>query len=547
MGDFSINVDSLRESLHRLNSIKANLFYQKAQLSLQILKLRVTHDSTSSVIRQRLGYESRRISKEINNICMISNAGNKIISVVKDADNKAKNNFNINNNELESLLYSILNKFKPGLIPWVMPIITQPIQSIVPGNQWDRSGVDKIIAGNSCIDVFDGFARLRNLFPLGSSVSGLSINPDWIINNRLFGTHNPIGASIGGDISAVLHEGTISGTLGGLLYNLTGTMGAASASGSVSGSLFNENGYLDPRFDASGEVKASLLSGKGEFSVGDSKFSASGSASGDVGYHETKGNINVSIFGKDGKLNPSLDMGISNRDVALKGEAHTKIGNDTLNVKMDAEGSVGDVSEDAHLKMSLRDENGNINPSFDTGANASAKGITGKVTGQIGNDDVNAHVEAKGTIGGAEAGANLKISKNEIKVKADAEAYVAKGSVKGGYDFFGLKVDGEVGGKALAAGAHAGAEGSDKGFEVDLGASLGLGVDLKVKVDWSETPVYKIIQDPTHIDKYLPSGEQIQQYYTDTVKGIQNFGKGVGKTFDQAGKFIGGIYNSITK
>ncbi len=65
--------------------------------------------------------------------------------------------------------------------------------------------------------------------------------------------------------------------------------------------------------------------------------------------------------------------------------------------------------------------------------------------------------------------------------------------MKGGITIFGIKIDAAVEGKAGAIGAKAGGEVSNSKASVDVGGSLGLGVGVKISVDWSdfELPKFK--------------------------------------------------------
>ena len=574
MGDFQINVSEFRNYINYLNANRMLLMSEKAELTMQILKLRVAgNNTTTSVIRQRLGYEQRRLTKEINNIYAITNAANQIISEVEKADKNAKHEFN---NLLENIIEAIFNTIpihpirprpifprRPGILP-IGPVFPGVVAPWNPWNPWVIRGIPprswvidewgrcrretwRRIHGPIGIDINPN--DILDIIPRGTrGIGGIA---DWVFNNRRLGQHDPLGFEIGGNYRGAFREYSGIANLSGLLISGTGTIGLNIMSGNISGGIFNKDGYFDPRFNANVNASTSVLHGESSISAGDSRFGASGSMSGDIGYAEGKGNVNASLFDADGRLNPNVDASISGRVAAMRGEAHGRIGNDTISLKGDAEGSVGDLSAEAHFKSGLRDANGNINPYLDAGADATAKGVSGKISGQFGNDRLNAHGEASGSIGYANANAKLKISNSEVRASAGAEAAVFKGSVSGGYNLFGLKVDGEVSGKAIAAGAHAGGGISDTGIDIDIGGSLGLGVDLKLKLDWSDTTAYKIIKDPTHIDKYLPTGNDIVKSVGGAIKGVQDFGNGVAGTVNNiaegTGQFFGGVANNIGK
>ncbi|MDY3888667.1 MAG: hypothetical protein SOZ17_05630, partial [Agathobacter sp.] len=73
-------------------------------------------------------------------------------------------------------------------------------------------------------------------------------------------------------------------------------------------------------------------------------------------------------------------------------------------------------------------------------------------------------------------GANANVS---------AEAYLATGSVKGGFSIFGFDIDIAVEGKAGGAGVEAGAKITTDEIRGKIGAGLGLGVGLEIGISRS--------------------------------------------------------------
>ncbi len=189
-------------------------------------------------------------------------------------------------------------------------------------------------------------------------------------------------------------------------------------------------------------------------------------------------------------------------------EASAGIKATLLKGKVSASGKYGEVSAEAAAGVvssgiaasiyAKKDENGKYRAGAEVKASASAKGLTGSVSGRAGTSKNNVHATASGTLGGAEAEAKAGIkadSNGEFKAyaAAGAEAYAAKGEVKGGITIFGIKIDAAVEGKAGAIGAKAGGEVSNSRASVDVGASFGLGAGIKISVDWSdfELPKFK--------------------------------------------------------
>ena len=157
------------------------------------------------------------------------------------------------------------------------------------------------------------------------------------------------------------------------------------------------------------------------------------------------------------------------------------------------EGSLVNASVDGAIGLSLF-SNGTFEPSVYANVSAKANVAEGKVSSQFGTNEFNYHTEAKGSVLGAKAEAGVQAGKimNEdgtykygVSAKAGAEAYVAEGSVSGGFTLFGIKFDASVSGKAGGAGASIGGEATTSSAEGEIGLGLGLGLGLKVKVDWS--------------------------------------------------------------
>lgn len=131
-------------------------------------------------------------------------------------------------------------------------------------------------------------------------------------------------------------------------------------------------------------------------------------------------------------------------------------------------------------------------------AEANAYAAQGEVEGRLGTEKNNLHVGADGTVCGAEAEAKAGLMYDEtgygIGAEAGAEAYVAKGEVKGGIEIAGIKITGSLGGKALSAGAHAGGKITVGSIGFDLGASLGIGADVGIELDWSDCVLFDLFK-----------------------------------------------------
>lgn len=133
---------------------------------------------------------------------------------------------------------------------------------------------------------------------------------------------------------------------------------------------------------------------------------------------------------------------------------------------------------------------GKFDPFVGATIGAGAVVASGEVEGKWGNDDFNINGKAKAEVSGAEAKADVGIGKLEngghgVKGEFKAEAYLARGEVKGGFEIFGLKIDATVGGKAGALGIGGGFEVVNNRVETKASVSALFGVDLKIGVDAS--------------------------------------------------------------
>lgn len=222
-------------------------------------------------------------------------------------------------------------------------------------------------------------------------------------------------------------------------------------------------------------------------------FKTSGSVSGKVleGSVKTKSGAEWDLK----KGNAGLEAGIEAEGKLASGKAEGSIGVASGSV----EASIGVAAVSGSVGASLY-KDGKLAPSIGAKAKASATGIEGKATAQVGKDDMNLHAAAKGAVGKAEAKAEAQAGVIVIEdettgekkrafgasASAGAEAYVAEGKVSGGITIFGIKVDAEASGKAGGAGVKAGGSVTTGGVSGEIGAGLGLGAGLKIKVDWSE-------------------------------------------------------------
>lgn len=207
---------------------------------------------------------------------------------------------------------------------------------------------------------------------------------------------------------------------------------------SADGKIYNNWNITDGEFGlgAEGEVEGHLASGEasGRFGL------LNGSAGLSVGNAAVGGSIGATLF-QNGSFRPSVNVGVEADASVLDGNASVSLGTDGNNIHADAEGSL--LSANAH-------------------ADAGVGYVT--VKGADGED--------KTAFG--------------VSATAGAEAYVAEGSVSGGFSFFGIDIDVGLEGKAGGAGVEAGGSITTNGVSGKIGAGIGIGGGLSISIDWSD-------------------------------------------------------------
>ena len=144
-------------------------------------------------------------------------------------------------------------------------------------------------------------------------------------------------------------------------------------------------------------------------------------------------------------------------------------------------------------------KDGKLAPALEAELKAKVAVASGSAGTQFGTEKNNAHVSAGGTLLGAEAeisgGAGVITYEDDkgntttefgVQGKVGAEAYLAEGSVSGGFTIFGIDINAKVSGKAGGVGASAEGRFTTGGVQGEIGAGLGLGGSIELSVDWSD-------------------------------------------------------------
>ncbi len=237
------------------------------------------------------------------------------------------------------------------------------------------------------------------------------------------------GAVIGG-------ETEVSGTIAGL-------NASASAEGEILGGSVTQKSrakWDTEKKDAGIEnsIKAEGYLAKGSVSAGLGLASITGTAT--VGKGSVSGSVGATLY-KDGKFTPAAKAEVKGEIAAVEGEAEAKIGSDSTNVHAKASGSV-------------------------LTAEASAGVSAGVITYK--NERTNETTTAVGVQG-----------------SVGAEAYVAEGTVSGGFTILGIKIDASVTGSLGGAGGKISGYATTGGVSGTVKAGLGIGAGLTISIDWS--------------------------------------------------------------
>lgn len=279
-------------------------------------------------------------------------------------------------------------------------------------------------------------------------------------------------------------------------------MSAEGHAGGPEGSTYADAG-LDPDnlgAYAGAGAAGTLFTAGGAFGIGN-LFNAEGEVA--IGKGSADASAEAGLM-KDGEFDPHADI---HAGVEVTGiDAHGKV--NILGIdNIEAEGKIGHAEAKGDVHVSLFDKDGNISPSLEAKAKAEATLAEGKVSRTIGGKNSNLHVEAEGKVMTASAEAKATITSDGVEVKAGAEAYAAKGSVKGGINILGVQIDAKLTGAAGGAGATAGGKVTGTSASGKLGAGLGVGGEVELSVDWSNNV--------------------ITQKYNEYKKGFENTLKGL--------------------
>lgn len=241
-----------------------------------------------------------------------------------------------------------------------------------------------------------------------------------------------------------------------------------------------------------GDLKGSVVKGSVEKNGQIHGINSSGSAEGGLLNGSLSAKSGAEWNAKEGKIGASAK--IEGKGTLAEGKVSGNIGYLGGSIK----GEVGTVAVSGGIGLTLANQ-GRFAPGLEAKAEAKATALHGEAETHFGTDDNNVHVKADGSLGvakaEAEAHAGYYTYKDEITgeaktgfgvgASAGAEAYLAEGSVGGGINIFGIKIDASLSGKAGGAGAKVGGQVGTEAMEGEVGLGLGLGLGLKVKVDWS--------------------------------------------------------------
>lgn len=215
--------------------------------------------------------------------------------------------------------------------------------------------------------------------------------------------------------------------------------------------------------------------------------SESASASLDLKY---KNSSSKEYWDKDYKSKASL---------RIKGKASFEVNGAKIGISADngwasgsAEGKVLNVKAEGSAEAGLYtievDENGKkrkvFSPQVKAEVKASVSLFEGSAKGEIGNEYIGADGKLDVTLLSAEAKAKLKVSKDEAILTLGSEANIFKAGGTAGLSILGEKDVVKVGGSIkVGVGAQANFNLKNGKVKCDIGATLGVGVEVSFEVD----------------------------------------------------------------
>lgn len=187
------------------------------------------------------------------------------------------------------------------------------------------------------------------------------------------------------------------------------------------------------------------------------------------------------VFGEGKSKDDSIGLGVEYgaKGQLAKAELETHIGP----LRNTTELAAGEVAAKGTAKAVLI-EDGEFNPQAELGVKGEATAVRLTQETQFGTDDFNIHQETEAKLLTAEAEAKLVLSKDEVGFKTGATAALAKGTAKGGFTLFGVRLDGEVTGSVGSVGATTEASVTPKSIEFGGGLAAALGLEFKIKISW---------------------------------------------------------------
>ena len=222
--------------------------------------------------------------------------------------------------------------------------------------------------------------------------------------------------------------------------------------------------------NTAGKLSGSLLTGEAGI---ESNFS--------LGFEEGKWDVEKFGFSTTAQATGAL----------AKGTAEGNFG--YLHGEVTGQALTGAVKGEAKFQIY---EDGKLNPSLMVGVKAEGSVLKGDATAGFGTDQYGIYAKAAGDVLHAEAEAAAgvgyigtdKDGKAQYGAKAEvsAMASIAQGEVKGGFTLFGIDVDIGAKGYAGAVGVEGGASVTTEGVTAKISGAAALGVGLEVSVDWSD-------------------------------------------------------------
>lgn len=359
MSEFYLNAGAMKTDLVSLYGTKTELYLVRADLAVQILKLRLSGSSSVvSSLNSRLGKASKRIGNEITNINYIINSGNTICSKAKTAENAAR--FEM------SGLSDIIK-------------ITWPFTGGLPSNVITSSNI------------------VTELMIQGFNIAGC------IVGNAISIFNDRTDTGFEGSLLGISGKGSKHTKVNGIDVGVDGEYSVLNIEGKKKASAEWDLEKGEVGAGLSGSIGISALKASGSANIGNTKISGEAK----LVNAEAEGSVGISIFQKDKdgntRFTPAIEAKVKGKASVAEGSVSVQKGTDEFNTHAKAEGTFLGAEAEAKLQVGrvVDEDTGKVKYGYSAKAGAEAYVAEGKVSGGFTIFGIKIDASIKGKAGGA--------------------------------------------------------------------------------------------------------------------------------------------------